>query len=80
MVNKGDITDSAIILTGIGVSLADIQSILSIILLVFNCLWLIMKFVLKVLKYYKNDGKIDDAEAKDIKKDFEEIDNLIDRK
>lgn len=72
-----DIIEDAIITSGIGVSLVDIQSILSIVLLCFNILWLVAKLIIKVVKYYKNDGVIDEAESEDIQDD---INNIINKR
>lgn len=71
------IEDSAI-LGGVIVSLQDIQSILSISLLLFNILWLVGKFTIKFFRYIK-DGKLTDEEKEDLKADYEVIDDLVDK-
>lgn len=71
------IEDSAI-LGGVIVSLQDIQSILSISLLVFNILWLVGKFTIKFFRYIK-DGKLTDEEKADLKNDADVIDDLVDK-
>lgn len=48
-----EVVEGLAISSGIGVSLVDIQNILSIILLTFNVLWLILKVILKIVRYYK---------------------------
>lgn len=72
-VNAVDVVDSALITMGVGVSLADIHQILSIILLIFNAIWIIVKVIVKVYKYYNNDGKLDDAEVNDIMNDLDKF-------
>lgn len=76
MMNKVDAVEDMIILSGIGVSLVDIQAVMSIVLLTFNILWLVMKFVLKLFRYLK-DGKLTDEELDDLTDDAKEIDNKI---
>ena len=72
-VNGVDVIDSALIIMGVSVSLADIHQILSIILLIFNAIWIIVKVIVKVYKYYNNDGKLDDAEVNDIMNDLDKF-------
>lgn len=72
-----DIVEDIAIASGISLSLLDIQRILSIVLLVFNIIWIITKILIKVIKYYRNDGKIDKAEAEDILNDISSLDNEI---
>lgn len=72
-VNAVDVIDSALITLGVSVSLADIHQILSIILLIFNAIWIIVKVIVKVYKYYNNDGKLDDAEVNDIMNDLDKF-------
>lgn len=76
MMNKTDAVEDMIILSGIGVSLVDIQTIMSIVLLTFNILWLILKFTLKLFRYLK-DGKLTDDELNDLADDVEEINNKV---
>ena len=76
MMNKVDAVEDMVILSGIGVSLVDIQTVMSIVLLTFNILWLIMKFTLKLFRYLR-DGKLSDEELDDLTNDAEEIDNKI---
>lgn len=76
MMNKVDAVEDMVILSGIGVSLVDIQTVMSIVLLTFNILWLVMKFTLKLFRYLR-DGKLTDEELDDLTNDAEEIDNKI---
>lgn len=72
-----DITEDMICVLGISISLVDLQQILSIILLSFNIVWLVVKFLVKFVRYYKNDGKIDNDEWNDLLNDEKEIDDKI---
>lgn len=76
MMNKVDAVEDMVILSGIGVSLVDIQTVMSIVLLTFNILWLVMKFTLKLFRYLR-DGKLSDEELDDLTNDAEEIDKKI---
>lgn len=76
MMNKVDAVEDMVILSGIGVSLVDIQTVMSIVLLTFNILWLVMKFTLKLFRYLR-DGKLTDEELDDLTNDVKEIDNKI---
>ena len=73
--NKLDLFEDGIILSGIGVSLADIQNILSIVLLSINLIWLSIKFWCKLFKYLK-DGKLTDEEIKDIENELDKMDEI----
>lgn len=72
-----EVVEDLAISSGIGVSLIDIQSILSIILLTFNVLWLIFKAIRKIVRYYKNDGKLDEEEMADIESDISVINDKV---
>lgn len=72
-----EVVEGLAITSGIGVSLVDIQNILSIILLTFNVLWLIFKVILKIVRYYKNDGKLDAEEISDIESDISDINDKV---
>lgn len=76
MMNKVDAVEDMVILSGIGVSLVDIQTVMSIVLLTFNIIWLVMKFVLKLFRYLR-DGKLTNEELDDLTNDGKEIDNKI---
>lgn len=59
LLTKTDIAEGGIILAGLSVSLQDIQSILSIILLCVDVVWLIFKFIYKAYKKVKNGEDLD---------------------
>ena len=61
-----DLIDAGLITLGTGIALSDIHQILSIIILVLNAMWILLKFILKFFKYYSNDGKIDKEELDDL--------------
>ena len=71
-----EVVEDVIIASGVGVSIIDIQNILSIVLLCFNILWIVAKVIIKLIKYYR-DGKLDDAEAADIKHDIDSLDDKL---
>lgn len=71
-----EVVEDAIIASGVGVSLIDIQNILSIVLLCFNILWIITKVIVKLVKYYR-DGKLDEKEAADIQHDIDSLDDKL---
>ena len=73
---KSDIIDYSLIFTGTTISLMDIQTILSIILLIFNVLWLLIKFIVKI-KDKLSDGKLTPEEIKEIDNDFQNIKDTI---
>ena len=77
MINKVDAIEDGIILSGIGVSLVDIQTVMSIILLTFNILWLVMKFTLKLFRYLKDDGKLSDDEIDDLLNEADKIESKL---
>ena len=68
-----DTIDAVLISLGISLSISDIHQILSIILIVFNLVWLTLKFLLKLFKYYSNDGKLDQEEIDDLLDDVDKI-------
>ena len=77
MANRtSEVVEDVIITSGIGISLVDIQNILSVILLCFNILWIIAKVCIKLVKYYR-DGVLDDKEAKDIQNDIDSLDDKL---
>ena len=67
-----NVFEDLLITSGIGVSLVDIQNILSIILLCFNILWIIYKIIMKIIKYSK-DGELSKEEIEDIENDISEL-------
>jgi len=72
MMNKTDAVEDMIILSGIGVSLVDIQTIMSIVLLTFNIIWLLVKLGIKFYRYLK-DGKLTKEEIDDLTNDIDNI-------
>ncbi len=67
-----DAVDGGLMLFGLTISLQDIQSILSIIIIVIDILWLLGKFVIKFFRYIK-DGRLDDEELADLENDMNNI-------
>lgn len=72
MMNKTDAVEDMIILSGIGISLVDIQTIMSIVLLTFNIIWLLVKLGIKFYRYLK-DGKLTKEEIDDLTNDIDNI-------
>lgn len=74
--NTKSLIDDVLIVCGISVSLLDIQQTLSIVLLVFNVLWIIWKFIYRVYTHIKNN-QIDEIEndIKDAKDEIEKFTN-----
>ena len=75
MTSKLNVFEDGLILSGIGVSLANIQTILSIILLTINLIWLSIKICSKIGKAI-SDGKLTDEEIEDIEKELDKLDDL----
>ena len=69
-----NIIEDVLIAVGIGVSLVDIQQILSIIILCFNVIWIMVKVVLKIVEHYK--AKNYNAIADDVKQSIDELEDL----
>ena len=72
MFNKTDLIDGGLICTGLGISLVDLQNVLSIIILIIDILWILFKFMIKFFRYIK-DGKLDDDELQDLENDVNKI-------
>ena len=72
MFNKTDLIDGGLICTGLGISLVDLQNVLSIIILIIDILWILFKFMIKFFRYIK-DGKLDDEELQDLENDVNKI-------
>ena len=70
-----DAVDGGLMLFGLTISLQDIQSILSIIIIVIDILWILGKFVIKFFRYIK-DGRLDDEELADLENDINNIKNI----
>lgn len=64
--------------TAIGIDMMQVQQILGLIITVINLIVLIGTLCYKAYRYFKNDGKIDLNEAKDLLKDVAEIKKEID--
>ena len=63
--------------TGLGISIIELQNILGLILTAINLFILVLSLVLKLIKYIKNDGKLDKEELSDLTKDIENINKTI---
>ena len=63
--------------TGLGISIIELQNILGLIVTVINLFILVLSVVLKLVRYIKNDGKLDEEELSDLTKDIEHIHNNI---
>ena len=72
VINNVDLVDGTLMLGGLAISLQDIQSILSIIIIVIDILWLVGKFLIKFIRYCK-DGELTEEEIEDLKNDIYEI-------
>ena len=66
--------------TGLGISIIELQNILGLILTSINLFILILSLVLKLIKYIKNDGKLDKEEISDLLSDTKEIQKEINSK
>ena len=64
--------------TGLGISIIELQNILGLILTAINLFILILSLVLKLIKYIKNDGKLDKEEISDLLSDAKDIKKEID--
>lgn len=71
-----NVIEDVLIACGVTISLLDIQQILSIILLVFNVVWILVKFGLRVYEHIKNKNV--QAIANDIKDAKDELETLKD--
>ena len=78
-INKSDVLENCLILGGISISLVDIQTIMSIILLSFNIIWLLVKFSIKLYDKLKDD-KLDKEEIQELDEDFNNIKDTINNK
>ena len=63
--------------TGLGISIIELQNLLGLILTAINLFILVLSLILKLIKYIKNDGKLDDDEIEDLQKDVEDIKDKI---
>lgn len=63
MQNISRVVDGALIALGLTYSLQNIQSILGIIILVIQIIWLLTKFITKVVSYIKEKRNIDELDT-----------------
>ena len=59
--------------TGLGISIIELQNILGLIVTVINLFILILSIILKLVRYIKNDGKLDEEEIKDLENDIKKV-------
>lgn len=59
--------------TGLGISIIELQNILGLIVTVINLFILVLSIVLKLIRYIKNDGKLDEEEIKDLENDIKKV-------
>lgn len=64
--------------TGLGISIIELQNILGLILTAINLFILILSLILKLIKYIRNDGKLDKEEISDLLSDAKDIKKEID--
>ena len=70
-------TDVAVVFSNmLAVSIADVESILSISIAV-TIVFSLTLIVLKVIGYFKNDGKLTKDEIDDLKKDIEDVKDTL---
>lgn len=71
-----------IVLSGIGtflgISIVDVTNFLGLLITVINLAILVISLILKVIKYIKNDGKLDTEEVSDLVQDCTEVKKVID--
>lgn len=68
MQNISRVVDGALIALGLTYSLQNIQSILGIVILAIQIIWLLTKFITKVVSYIKEKRKIDELDT-----DFQDV-------
>ena len=66
--------------TGLGISIIELQNLLGLILTAINLFILVLSLILKLIKYIKNDGKLDKEEISDLLSDAKEIQKEINSK
>lgn len=64
--------------TGLGISIIELQNLLGLILTAINLFILVISLILKLIKYIKNDGKLDKEEISDLLDDVKDIKEKID--
>lgn len=78
MIKPQNIVEDVLIASGLTISLMDIQQILSIILLVFNVVWILVKCGVKIYDHMKEKNVhavVDDIEQ--TKNELEKISNDV---
>lgn len=65
--------------TGLGISIIELQNILGLILTAINLFILLLSLILKLIKYIKNDGKLDNEEISDLLDDVKDIKDSIEK-
>lgn len=65
--------------TGLGISIIELQNILGLILTAINLFILVLSLVLKLIRYIKNDGKLDNKEISDLLDDVKDIKDSIEK-
>lgn len=65
--------------TALGISIIELQNILGLILTAINLFILVVSLILKLIKYIKNDGKLDKEEISDLLSDAEDIKDSIEK-
>lgn len=77
MKNIHNTIDNILIALGATWSLANIQTLLGIIVLVFQILWLTFKLIVKIINNIKTKGNLDDLD-KDVDKITDKINSIGD--
>ena len=65
--------------TGLGISIIELQNLLGLILTAINLFILLLSLILKLIKYIKNDGKLDKEEISDLLDDVKNIKDSIEK-
>ena len=65
--------------TGLGISIIELQNLLGLILTAINLFILVLSLILKLIKYIKNDGKLDKEEISDLLDDVKDIKDSIEK-
>ena len=65
--------------TGLGISIIELQNLLGLILTAINLFILVLSLILKLIKYIKNDGKLDNEEISDLLDDVKDIKDSIEK-
>ena len=65
--------------TGLGISIIELQNILGLILTAINLFILLLSLILKLIKYIRNDGKLDNEEISDLLDDVKDIKDSIEK-